>query len=210
MQDEYNSSTLYHHSGAYAGSGGPGSYTIYSDDGGKNWNRSQPAASKTTGECQVAALGQSGSPLLILVMRSGKGSRFIAYSNNSGETWFNLSVATTLQPQNSCEASVTTVPYTGAYYDTLLYITAPHSTSREKMTLFASSDGGHRWHTEFILWEGKSAYSSLVFQAGKQKLFCLYERGHHFYAETLALAIFSPPGPMYEHGWPPQQDEYCY
>ena len=128
----------------------------------------------------------------MLIMRSKLGPRFIAYSNDSGETWFNLSVATSLNPQSPCEASIATVPYKGVYHDTHLYITAPHSATRANMTLFASSDGGHSWQTEFALWEGPSAYSSLVFQTGKLKLFCLYERGYFAYYETLTLAIFSP------------------
>ena len=175
------------HAGTYAG--GHGSYSIYSDDGGKSWHRSQLTANSSTGECQLAAFGETGNPLLILAMRSPNG-RFLAYSNDSGETWDNLTLATSLNPQTPCEGSILALPYKGAFRDTHLYLTAPHSPFRINMTLFTSSDGGDLWKAGPVLWSGPSAYSSLAYN--KLKLYCLYERGESSYEETLTLAVVSP------------------
>lgn len=63
----------------------PGSYVIFSDDGGKSWNRSQSIEAAGSGECQVAAMGiKSDSPMLIMASRSIIG-RYISYSKNRRE-----------------------------------------------------------------------------------------------------------------------------
>lgn len=164
---------------------------MYSDDGSKTWHRSQPVGESSTGECQAAALGQTSSPLLILAMRS-YASRYIAYSRDGGETWFNVTLAKSLAPQTSCEGSILAIPYKGVYMDTHLYLTSPHSIRRLNMTVFTSSDGGHSWGEAFVLWKGPSAYSSLAYHSGRPKVYCLYERGIVTYTETLTLAVFSP------------------
>ena len=137
----------------------------------------------------MAALGQMESPLLVLAMRSVLG-RYIAYSNDSGETWSNVTLAQSLAPQTPCEASLLAIPYKGAYMDTHLYLTSPHSLTRDNLTLFTSSDGGHSWDEGFVIWKGPSACSSMVYH--KVNVYCLYERGNSSYEETLTLAIFSP------------------
>jgi len=130
-----------------------------------------------------------GSPMLILAMRSEVG-RYISYSNDSGETWFNTTLAKSLSPQTPCESSLLSIPYKGAYMDTHLYLTSPHSVSRNNMTLFTSSDGGHSWKEGFVIWEGPSGYSSMAYH--ELRVYCLYERGNTSYQETLTLASFSP------------------
>lgn len=74
--------------------------------------------------------------------------------------------------------------------DTHLYLTSPHSVSRNNMTLFTSSDGGHSWKEGFVIWEGPSGYSSMAYH--ELRVYCLYERGNASYQETLTLASFSP------------------
>ena len=178
-----------HNIGMYAGV--PGSYVIFSDDGGMTWNRSQSIGAG--GECQVAAMNiDSDSPLLIMASRSVMG-RYMSYSKNGGESWFNTSVDKSLNPQTPCESSIVSMVYKGVYLDTHLYLTAPHSSVRENMTLFTSSDGGHSWNTgEVVLWPGPSGYSSLAYS--DLKLYCLYERGDvgKEYWSTLTLAVVSP------------------
>ncbi len=176
--------------GTYAGQGGPGSYVIYSDDTGKTWHHSDSTGNTSTGECQVAALGSEDTPLLILAMRSSKYARLLAYSNDSGDTWANVTEATSLNPQTSCEGSILTMPYKGAFMDTHLYFSGPHSSMRLNMTVFTSSDGGQSWKTGHLLWKGPSGYSSLAYN--QVKMYCLYERGNSSYEETLTLATFPP------------------
>ena len=171
----------------------PGSYVIFSDDGGKSWSRSQSIGVASSGECQVAAMGvDSDSPLLLMASRSLAG-RYISYSSDEGETWFNTSLAESLVPQTPCESSLASATYKGVYLDTHLYLTAPHSLQRQNMTLFSSSDGGHSWDKgEVVIWAGPAGYSSLVYY--KLTLYCLYERGDvgKEYWDTLTLATLSP------------------
>ncbi len=173
----------------YAAQGGPGSYVIYSDDSGKSWKHSEPTGNSSTGECQVASLGSDGNVMLILAMRSSYG-RLLTFSKDYGETWSNPTEVTSLNPQTSCEGSILAVPYKGAFMDTHLYFTAPHSHERLNMTVFTSSDGGQSWKVGHVLWNGPSAYSSLAYH--QVKLYCLYEKGKKSYSETLTLAVFAP------------------
>ena len=170
---------------------GPGSYTIYSDNGGESWNRSKSIGSALTGECQVAAMDvQSDAPLLIMASRSIIG-RFLSYSKDGGASWFNTSLDKHLSPQTPCESSIVSMPYKGAYLNTHLYLTSPHSLQRENLTLFTSSDGGQSWGAGEVVWSGPAAYSSLAYQ--ELKLYCLYERGDmgKEYWSTLTLAVVS-------------------
>ena len=171
----------------------PGSYVIFSDDGGKSWSRSQPIGAPGSGECQVAALNiESDSPVLVMASRSNAG-RYISYSKDSGESWFNTSVDKSLDPQTPCESSIVSMTYRGVYLNTHLYLTAPHSAERENMTLFTSSDGGYSWSVgQQVIWSGPSAYSSLAYH--ELKLYCLYERGDagKEYWSNLTLAVLSP------------------
>ena len=170
----------------------PGSYVIFSDDGGKLWNRSKSIGAKGSGECQVAALGlDTHSPLLVMASRSEAG-RYMSYSKDEGETWFNTSIANSLTPQTPCESSLVSMTYKGVFFDTHLYLTAPHSDLREKMTLFTSSDGGQSWNEgEVVVWGGPAGYSSLAYD--QLRVYCLYERGDvgKEYWESLTLTVLS-------------------
>ena len=170
----------------------PGSYTIYSDDGGDSWSRSESIGATGSGECQVAAMDvQSDNPVLIMAARSNAG-RYISYSKDGGESWFNTSLDKSLDPQTPCESSIVSMTCKGVYMNTHLYLTSPHSLQRENLTLFTSSDGGHKWGLGQVIWSGPSAYSSLAYH--DLKLYCLYERGDvgKEYWSTLTLAVTSP------------------
>ena len=171
----------------------PGSYVIFSDDGGKSWSRSTSIGAGGSGECQVAAMAiDSDSPQLLMASRSLLG-RYVSYSRDGGETWFNTSLANSLAPQTPCESSLVSMTYTGVFLDTHLYLTALHSLVRQNMTLFTSSDGGYSWDKgEVVIWAGPAGYSSLAYY--KLRLYCLYERGDvgKEYWDTLTLATLSP------------------
>ena len=169
----------------------PGSYVIFSDDRGKTWKRSHSIGAVGSGECQVAVLGMDlPSPLLLMASRSSAG-HYISYSKDGGETWFNTSLANGIAPQTPCESSLVSMTYKGVFLDTHLYLTAPHSELREKLTLFTSSDGGRNWGKGNVVWAGPSGYSSLAYD--QLWLYCLYERGDvdKEYWETLTLAVMS-------------------
>lgn len=126
-----------------------------------------------------------------MTVRSTLG-HFLAYSNDLGETWFNLSIPRTLNPQGDCEGSILSIPYEGVYLDTHLYTTQPHSTYRQNVTFFHSVDGGQTWKADFLLWRGPSAYSSMAYNFNRLKVFCMFECGMITYTEKLTLVIFSP------------------
>lgn len=186
------------HKGVYASGGGaPGSFSIFSDDGGKTWLTSQPTSDPSTSECQIAPLDISSNPSpkatkLIMSMRTTLGARTFAYSNDSGESWYNMTFSPSLNPQTSVEGSLLAVTHVGGEYNTHLYVSQPHSLFRNNMTFFHSTDGGHTWKDAYLLWSGPSGYSSMVRHSDKPKIYCLYERGLVDYFETLTLAILSP------------------
>ena len=121
---------------------------------------------------------------------NSKAGHVFSYSNDSGETWVNSTTASSLDPQTVCESSLLAVPYKGAVMDTHLYLTQPHSTTRENMTFFYSTDAGQSWNIGYQLWTGPSAYSSMVYNG--LQVYCLYEKGKTSPYETLTLDIFSP------------------
>ena len=173
-----------------------GAFAIYSDDGGKTWQHSKETPVTETNECQIAAFGSFDEPdpkhipLIMAARMNSKAGHVFSYSNDSGETWVNSTTAASLDPQTICESSLLTVPYKGVVKDAHVYITQPHSTTRENMTFFYSVDAGQTWSVGLQLWPGPSAYSSMVYN--KLQVYCLYEKGNTGPYETLTLDVFSP------------------
>lgn len=126
-----------------------------------------------------------------MTMRTPFG-HLLAYSNDSGETWSDLSMPATLNPQTDCESSILSIPYEGVYMDTHMYTTQPHSVELQNLTFFHSVDGGRTWKADFLLWNGPSAFSSMAYDVRRFKILCLFECGTSAYTEKLTLAIFSP------------------
>ena len=183
--------------GAYA-LGKVGAFAVYSDDGGKTWHRSKEIQITETNECQIAAFGifdepapiAKHVPLIMAARMNSKAGHVFFYSNDSGETWVNSTIASSLDPQTICESSLLTVPYKGVAMDAHVYVIQPHSTTRENMTFFYSVDAGKTWSVGKQLWAGLSAYSSMVYN--ELKIYCLYEKGNTSPYETLTLDVFSP------------------
>ncbi len=135
---------------------GPGSYAIFSDDGGKNWQMSSPTSDVSTGECQIVPLDLYDEPSpsktkLLMYMRTSSGIRTFGYSNDSGLSWYNMSQPHTLNPQTSVQGAILAVPYTGVTFNTHLYVSQPYSLFRTNMTVFQSTDGGYTWTAGYQL-----------------------------------------------------------
>lgn len=77
-------------------------------------------------------------------------------------------------PDPTCQGSLIRLP-DSAGKNSLLF-SNPASTSRERMTVRLSKDGGETWPLSCVLHEGSSAYSSLVMLPDGRAA-CLYERG---------------------------------
>jgi sialidase-1 len=69
----------------------------------------------------------------------------------------------------------------------------PAAATRTRMTVRASSDGGHTWKVSRVIWEGPSAYSSLA-ALRRNQVALLYEKGDANPYERIAFAKF-------EIGW---------
>ena len=118
---------------------------------------------------------------LLLNMRSyhGKNLRAVSYSEDGGVTWSPV----TLDPEliePVCQAALIT------YGNGQLAFTNPASKKRDHMTLKLSSDQGKSWSKRVKIYEGSSAYSSLVVLT-ESRLGLLYEKDG--YSKIVFMAI---------------------
>ncbi len=149
----------------------PSHYTsaIYSDDGGKTWNASDPFPALGTGEATVAELSDGRiyynsrrhwAPEGVNPLR-----RWTAWSEDGGETWEDLSICDVLPdgPQNTnygCMGGLVRLPIQGK--DILIYSNCDSPGGRNLGTVWASFDGGKTWPLKRLVYEGGFAYSSLT------------------------------------------------
>lgn len=149
----------------------PHHYTnaIYSDDGGKTWQTSEPFPENGTGEAAVAELSDGRIYYNSRVHwdeRPNNTRRREAWSLDGGQTWTNWRIIQVLPDgvqHNSygCMGGLTRLPIAGK--DILIFsnIDTP-GTARERATVWASFDGGKTWPVKRLVDAGPSAYSSLA------------------------------------------------
>ncbi len=156
---------------------------IYSDDGGKTWQASEPFPAYGTGEAAIAELSDG---TLYYNSRRHKSTdglnprrRYIAYSSDGGQTWEDLSVSNELpdgaqHTDYGLMAGLVRLPIEG--HDILLFsnIDVPADKKDEDVpfklrtsrrfngTVWASFDGGKTWPVHRVVDEGSFAYSSLT------------------------------------------------
>lgn len=168
------------------------SHVFYSDDYGCGWKLGG-SADIHTDECQVVELSDGR---LMLNMRSywGKtakvkekaGMRAVAYSDDGGETWSELSFDKNLI-EPVCQASL--IRYDSPDHDkpVLIFSNPASKTRRHRLTVKVSLDEGQSWPHSLMLHEGPSAYSCLtVVKEGV--IGCLYECGQKNAYEKLTFA----------------------
>ncbi|MFO7974803.1 MAG: sialidase family protein [Candidatus Hydrogenedentota bacterium] len=163
---------------------------IYSDDGGLTWFPTAPFPAKGTGEGAIAEL--SDGTLYYNSRRHwapegvNARKRWIAWSEDGGQTWGNLSVSHVLPDgaqhrDYGLMGGLVRLPVAGR--DILLFSNIESPEGRRRGTLWASLDGGHTWPLKRRAEEGKFAYSSLA--AGRPGtptegwIYLLYESGKH-------------------------------
>jgi sialidase-1 len=160
---------------------------IYSDDGGKTWQASEPFPAYGTGEAAIAEL-EDGT--LYYNSRRHKSTdglnprmRHIAWSYDGGHSWQDLSVSGELpdgaqHTDYGLMAGLVRLPVDG--YDILIFsnIDVPADTPNESVpfdlrtsrrlngTIWASFDGGKTWPVKRVADKGSFAYSSLA--AGRE------------------------------------------
>lgn len=149
----------------------PEHYTnaMFSDDGGKTWQTSEPFPANGTGEAAIAEL--SDGTLYYNSRRhwapEGENPlrRWTATSADGGRTWGNLAICEVLPdgPQNTnygCMGGLARLPVAGA--DILLYSNCDSPDGRKNGTVWVSFDGGKSWPLKRAVTGGAFAYSSLA------------------------------------------------
>jgi len=172
------------------------SHVFYSDDHGKTWQLGG-LLPEHTDESQVVELSNGD---LLLNMRSNwgrfakradrDGMRALARSIDGGITWGKLMFDETLI-EPVCQASF--LRYTNAESNgknRLLFSNPASKTGRDRMTVRLSYDEGETWPVSKLLYEGKSAYSSLAVLPDRT-IGCLYERGVGRFSDNLYFARFT-------------------
>jgi sialidase-1 len=170
----------------------PNHYTnaIYSDDGGQTWQTSAPFPARGTGEAAPAELANGRIYYNSRRHWAPEGEnprmRWIAWSDDSGETWENLSVSDELPDgdQNrdyGLMAGLVRLPVAGR--DILIFSNIESPAGRRGGTVWASFDGGQSWPVKRLVEKGGFAYSSLA--AGRPGtpsegwIYLMFESGGH-------------------------------
>jgi sialidase-1 len=149
----------------------PQHYTsaIYSDDNGQTWNTSHPFPAFGTGEACVAELSDGRVYYNSRRHWAPDGlnprRRWVAWSEDGGATWTNLSICETLPdgPQDTdygCMAGLVRLPVRGR--DILIYSNCDSPAGRHHGTVWGSFDGGKTWPLKRLVFAGSFAYSSLT------------------------------------------------
>lgn len=186
------------------------STAIYSDDGGKTWQVSKPFPVLGTGEAALAEIS-NGSILYNSREHMSIGNRFIAWSHDGGDTWLNAYRCAylpdgTLGNSYGCMGGLVRLPIDGE--DILIYsnldtdagamprrVGGSTGSGREKVTVWASFDGGKTWPVKRLVFDGPSAYSNLGIgrpgTSNEGKIYLLFEGGSEHHNEAINVAVFN-------------------
>ncbi|WP_417383907.1 sialidase family protein [Gimesia sp.] len=160
-------------------------HAIFSDDHGKTWEFSKPIGEKTN-ECAVVELADGR---LLMNMRSyhGKNRRAIAFSDDGGMTWSDVTLDQALI-EPVCQASLIRARFPDSDKKGQILFSNPASKKREKMVVRLSEDEGKSWTAARLVTPGSAAYSSLaVVEEGVIGL--LYERDGYKSIEFVSFKL---------------------
>ncbi len=134
-------------------------YTVYSDDGGKTWIKGElaPLKRKVKGWANEVQMVELNDGRLMLNARSERGmkKRKVAYSEDGGQTWGDVSDEKgLLEPE--CQGSL--IQYNDS---TILFCNPRHRTRRLRGTVYASTDNGLTWPHRKIIYKEGFAYSCM-------------------------------------------------
>jgi hypothetical protein len=148
-------------------------FTIYSDDHGRTWQRGQLVPGDQGGdECQVVELANGN---ILMDIRQEKGpSRWLAESTDGGSTWGTPRPGMTVKPV-ACAVERFTLQSAGADRNRLLW-SGPKGPDRKRLQLLASYDEGKTFAHERLISEDYAAYSDLTVLKD-QTVGVLWERG---------------------------------
>jgi len=148
----------------------PQHYTnaIYSDDGGKTWQTSDPFPAMGTGEATVAELFDGriyyNSRRHWAEPGANPRRRWTAFSEDGGATWQHLAFCQVLPDGDQVRdyglmAGLVRLPVRGR--DILIFSNIESPEGRHHGTVWASFDGGATWPIKRLVYDGPFAYSSL-------------------------------------------------
>jgi sialidase-1 len=149
----------------------PQHYTnaIYSADGGKTWQASEPFPAMGTGEATVAELSDGriyyNSRRHWAEPGANPRRRWTAFSEDGGATWKDLAICQVLPDGDQIRdyglmAGLVRLPVGGR--DILIFSNIESPKGRHHGTVWASFDGGRTWPIKRLVYEGAFAYSSLA------------------------------------------------
>ena len=164
------------------------STAIFSDDRGKSWHTSKPFPANGTGEAALEELSDGriyyNSRRHLSTDGLNPRMRHIAWSNDCGESWQDLSVSEVLPDGDQMRdyglmGGLVRLPLKNQ--DILLFSNIESEEGRTHGTVWASFDGGITWPVKRLVDEGSFAYSSMA--AGREgtpsegMIYLLYESG---------------------------------
>tara|TARA_B100001175_G_scaffold305162_1_gene301969 strand:+ start:2810 stop:4006 length:1197 start_codon:yes stop_codon:yes gene_type:complete len=161
---------------------------IYSDDGGKTWQTSDPFPANGTGEAAIVELNNGN-----LYYNSRRHfyndginhrMRLIAHSYDGGNTWGNLSVSEDLPDgqENSDYGLMAGLDRLNYHKnDILIFSNIESKSGRKNGMVWVSFDGGDSWPLKKSIDQGKFKYSSLAIgrenTSSQGYIYLLYEFG---------------------------------
>lgn len=183
---------------------------MVSDDDGAHWQVSSPFPVLGSGEGAVAELSD-GRILYSSREHMSVGNRYFGWSHDGGGLWLEPFRSDTLPdgPRGSsygCMGGLVRLPIEG--HDVLLYsnldtaggrmpavVGGSTSSGRERLTVWASFDGGLTWPVKRLVFQGPSAYSNLgVGRDGtpsEGRIFLNFEGGEASCHESVKIAVFN-------------------
>jgi sialidase-1 len=176
--------------------------TIYSDDGGKTWQRGAIVASNpdpAVNPNETVAIELADGRVLLNIRHEGfKGKFFraIAISPDGISGWSALKLDEQL-PETVCMASLVRHTLPTAAKKGMILFANPHnlgSRVRKNLTVKSSADECQTWSAGKVLEPGFSGYSDMTV-GPDGTIYCLYERGRlsnsSFQTKSLCLARFN-------------------
>ena len=177
---------------------------IYSDDGGKSWKTSSPFPEKGTGEATLVELSDGRiyyNSRVHWSERPRNKRRREAWSDDGGVTWKKWRIIDVLPDGDQgrtygCMGGLTRLPLRDR--DILLFSNLDTDAShRERVSVWASFDGGKTWPVKRLVDAERSGYSSLAVGRGQSPsagwIYLFYEqdpiKGAHMARFNLAWVL---------------------
>lgn len=166
------------------------SSAIYSDDHGKTWKKGQDTGlGHHANESRIVQLSDGTVMLNARVYERGK--RWVALSNDNGETWSSGYETVTAMPYTVVDCGLLRVQPLSSDLgsDWLLHSHPNKLDKREGLTVSLSMDGGSTWPVSKLIYGYGAAYSDLV-QLSDGTIGVLYEKKNNHPGSTLGDGIY--------------------